>query len=70
MAWADSGTGRPLRKDVGCEDPPPSAKARQGQDGARLHPTEQLPRTGLIGQGEDNREWPPMKVTAGSAQEE
>lgn len=72
MAWAESGTGHPLRKHVGYEDPTTTTqcqgRTRPGR--AKLDPTEQLPRTGLIGPGEDNREWPPMKVTAGSAQEE
>lgn len=70
MAWAESGTGRPLRKHVGYEDPPAQFQGRTRPGRAKLDPKEQLPRTGLIGPGEDNREWPPMKVTAGFAQEE
>lgn len=71
MAWADSGTGCPLRKAVGFEDllsPQCQGRTRPGQ--ARLGPTEQLPRTGLIRPGEDSGEWLPAKATAGSAQEE
>lgn len=35
LAWADSGTSCPLRKDVGCEDPPVPRpdKARTGKAG-------------------------------------
>lgn len=55
MAWADSGTSCPLRKNVGCEDPPQSqGQTRPGQ--AKLGPAEQLPRTSLIKPGKDNDE--------------